>query len=46
MGFLVALIDGASSIQNILDVAGMPQPEVLSALVTLRDLGIIGFPDD
>jgi hypothetical protein len=46
MGFLVALIDGASSIQNILDVAGMPQREVLHALVTLRDVGIVGFRDD
>lgn len=43
MGFLVALIDGASSIQTILDVAGMPPREVLHALATLRDLGIVAF---
>ena len=43
MGFLVALIDGSSSIQTILDVAGMPPREVLHALATLRDLGIVGF---
>jgi hypothetical protein len=45
MGFLVALIDGASSIQSILDVAAMPQREVLHALVTLRDLGIVGIAE-
>ena len=43
MGFLVALIDGSSSIQTILDVSGMPPREVLHALATLRDLGIMGF---
>jgi hypothetical protein len=41
MGFLIALIDGTSSIQTLLDVAGMPPREVLHALVTLRDLGIV-----
>ena len=46
MGFLVALIDGASTIQNLLDVAGMAEREVLHALMTLRDLGIIGFRDE
>jgi len=43
IGFLVALIDGASSIQTILDVSGMPPREVLHALATLRDLGIVDF---
>jgi hypothetical protein len=43
MGFLVALIDGTSSIQTLLDVAGMAPREVLHALVTLRDLGIVAF---
>ena len=46
MGFLVALVDGSSTIQNILDVAGMPEREVLHALVTLREAGIIGFRDE
>jgi hypothetical protein len=45
MGFLVALIDGTSSIQTLLDVAGMAPREVLHALVTLRDLGIVAFRD-
>jgi len=43
MGFLIALIDGESSIQTLLDVASMPPREVLHALATLRDLGIIEF---
>src|SRR5262249_46445153 len=43
MGFLVALVDGSSSIQTILDVSGMPPREVLHALATLRDLGIVSF---
>ncbi|HEY2513645.1 MAG TPA: hypothetical protein VGI39_22405 [Polyangiaceae bacterium] len=46
MGFLVALIDGTSSIQTLLDVAGMPAREMLHALVTLRDVGIVGFGDE
>ena len=46
MGFLIALIDGSSSIQTLLDVAGMPPREVLHALVTLRDLEIVGFRDE
>ena len=45
MGFLVALIDGSTSIQMLLDVAAMPPREVLHALATLRDLGIVGFLD-
>ena len=45
IGFLVALIDGASSIETLLDVAAMPPREVLHALVTLRDLGILTFRD-
>ena len=45
MGFLVALIDGETSIQSLLDVAAMPPREVLHALATLRDLGIIRFRD-
>jgi hypothetical protein len=45
MGFLIALIDGGSTIQELLDVAGMPPREVLHALVTLRDLGIVRLRD-
>ena len=46
MGFLIALIDGESSIQTLLDVASMPPREVLHALVTLRDLGIVAFREE
>jgi hypothetical protein len=46
MGFLVALIDGSSSIQTLLDIAGMPPREVLHALVTLRDLGIVKLREE
>jgi hypothetical protein len=46
MGFLIALIDGTSTIQTLLDVASMPPREVLHALVTLRDLGIVEFRED
>lgn len=46
MGFLIALIDGSSTIQTLLDVASMPPREVLHALVTLRDLGIVAFRED
>jgi hypothetical protein len=46
MGFLVALIDGNSTIEDLLDVASMPPREVLHALVTLRDLGIVAFRKD
>jgi hypothetical protein len=46
MGFLVALIDGTSTIQTLLDVAGMPAREALHALATLRDLGIVAFRDE
>jgi hypothetical protein len=47
MGFLIALIDGASTIETLLDVAaGMPPREVLHALVTLRDLGIVELREE
>ena len=46
MGFLVALIDGTTNIQTLLDVAGMPPREVLHAIVTLRDLGILALRDE
>ena len=40
-GFLVSLLDGVSTIEMIVDVAGMPQQEALSALQALYLRGII-----
>jgi hypothetical protein len=40
-GFLVSLLDGVSTIEMIVDVAGMPQEEALSALQALYLRGII-----
>jgi hypothetical protein len=43
MGFLIAMVDGTSSIQTLLDVAAMPMLEVLRTLVTLEEQGIVEF---
>lgn len=40
-GFVLAHIDGETSIQGLIDVAGMPDDDVLSVLQRLRHLGLI-----
>lgn len=45
MGFLIAMVDGTSTIQTLLDVAAMPVLEVLRALVMLEERGIVEFRD-
>jgi hypothetical protein len=39
--FVLSLIDGGTKVSAILDVAGMPEAEVLAILVRLKRLGII-----
>lgn len=44
-GFVLSHIDGGSSIEELVDVAGMPRIEVLKTLVELLDVGAIRFDD-
>jgi hypothetical protein len=43
--FLLSRIDGTQTIQEILDVSGMPKLEALKMLVELLDMAAIGFRD-
>jgi hypothetical protein len=40
-GFVLSLIDGIASVQDILDVSPMPEHEVLDVLDRLRERGLI-----
>jgi len=40
-GFLLAHIDGVTSVQGLVDIAGMPENEVHEILDRLRRLGIV-----
>jgi hypothetical protein len=40
-GFVLSLVDGLTTVQMIIDVAGMPDGEVIAALQRLRRLGLI-----
>lgn len=40
-GFVLALVDGVMTIENILDVGGMPAPDTLAILQDLVDRGIV-----
>ncbi len=42
-GFLVSLVDGVSTIEMIVDVAGMPKDEALALLHELYLRGVIRF---
>ncbi len=42
-GFLLALIDGVTSVQGVLDVSGMPPEETLELIEDLRRRGIIAL---
>ena len=42
-GFLVSLIDGATTVESLLDLSGMPEQETLALLDDLRSRGIVGF---
>lgn len=42
-GFLVSLLDGISTVEMVVDVAGMPEEEALAELQSLYLLGIIQF---
>jgi hypothetical protein len=42
-GFLVSLIDGATTVESLLDLSGMPEQETLALLGDLRSRGIVGF---
>ncbi len=42
-GFLVSLLDGISTIEMVVDVAGMPREEALAELQSLYLRGIIRF---
>jgi hypothetical protein len=42
-GFILSLLDGTSSVEAILDVAGMPEGEALLVLGELYELGIVAF---
>src|SRR5262249_21203529 len=40
-GFILSLIDGCSSVETVLDVAGLPEEESLAALCDLCARGIV-----
>lgn len=40
-GFVLSLVDGRTTVQGVIDVAGMPEEEVVAALHRLRYLGIL-----
>ena len=40
-GFILSLVDGKTSVQVLIDVAAMPEGEVIAALQRLRRLGIL-----
>lgn len=42
-GFLLAHVDGATSVQGLIDVSGMPESEVFDILERLKRLGIVGL---
>jgi hypothetical protein len=42
-GFLISLIDGASTVEMILDMSGMPENEALSILGSFAQQGIIAL---
>jgi len=42
-GFILAQVDGAHTIEEIIDVSGMPKLAVLKTLVELLDMGAIRF---
>ncbi|HEV3191916.1 MAG TPA: PilZ domain-containing protein, partial [Polyangiaceae bacterium] len=42
-GFLVSLIDGATTVESLLDLSGMPEQETLALLDHLRSRGIVGL---
>ena len=41
-GFLLSRVDGVSTVEEVLDVCGMPRLEALKTLVDLLDRGAIG----
>jgi hypothetical protein len=40
-GFVLALIDGETNVQTLIDVAGMPPVEVVSTIERLVELGVV-----
>ena len=40
-GFLLSLVDGTARVEDIVDMSGMAQLEVLRTLVTLLEQGVI-----
>ena len=40
-GFVLSLVDGQTTVQALIDVAGMPDGELIAVLQRLRRLGII-----
>lgn len=41
--FVMSLVDGQMTVQTLVDVAGMPEQELVAILTRLRRLGIIAF---
>jgi hypothetical protein len=44
-GFIVSLIDGRCTVEMLLDVAGLPEDEVIALLAQLARLGAIELRD-
>lgn len=42
-GFVVAQIDGVSTVQDVIDVCGMPRLDVLTILCELAQAGVVTF---
>lgn len=44
-GFLLSQVDGEHSLEELIDISGMPRLEALRTFVELLDVGAIGFED-
>ncbi|NUP05613.1 MAG: hypothetical protein HOW73_06090 [Polyangiaceae bacterium] len=42
-GFLISLIDGVATVDEILDMSGMPQLDALRLLFEMREQGVVGI---
>jgi hypothetical protein len=42
-GFVLALLDGCSTVEHLVDVAGLPEADTLAALCELCARGVIAF---
>jgi hypothetical protein len=46
MGFLLSLLDGATDVETLIDISGLPRPLVLDHLRSLLERGVIARRSD